>query len=101
MIKYVRSHAISIAIFSSLALAAASGFLANVALGIGSAGAPTATTTINVGTGEQGPAGPPGPPGPPGPAGGGADSCPTGSTFKAVVVSAPGGHVEMWVCVKS
>jgi hypothetical protein len=33
--------------------------------------------------------------------GGNAENCPSGSTFTAVVVNAPGGHVTtLWVCVK-
>lgn len=61
---------------------------------------PTKTTTISVengATGATGPAGPPGESGPQGPAG--SENCPAGSTFQAVVVSAPQGHIEMWVCV--
>ena len=66
---------------------------------------PTVTTTVNVGQGETGPKGDPGPAGPPGPkgdpgTGGGATDCPTGSTFTAVVLNAPGGHTEIWTCVK-
>lgn len=87
----------------SLGLAGAAGFGASQALGLGKADAPpTKTTTINVGTGEQGPTGPAGPVGPPGPTGtGGAESCPTGSTFGAVLINHPGGQVEIWTCVKN
>ena len=85
-----------------LTLTTSGGFLAAEALGVG-AQAPTVTTTVQVGAGATGPAGPAGPPGPPGsqgPAGtGGADQCPAGSTFKAVVLNQPGGHIELWVCV--
>lgn len=90
---------------ASLGLAGAAGYGASVALSLGTAsGPPTATTTVNVAAvGETGPAGPPGPPGPPGPTGtgGGADDCPVGSTFKAVVLNAPGGQTEVWTCVKN
>jgi hypothetical protein len=89
---------------AGLALAGSAGYLTSQAIGVGSAGPPTQTTTVNVGEGATGPQGPPGPPGPqgdPGPAGtGGAESCPAGSTFKAVVLNSPGGHVEIWTCVK-
>jgi hypothetical protein len=85
-------------------LATGSGFLAAEALGVG-AQAPTATTTVNVGQGAAGPTGPSGPAGPAGPTGpagsGGAENCPTGSTFKAVLLNAPGGQTEIWTCVKN
>lgn len=97
-----------------IALAAASGFLAATALSqVG--GAPSETVTVDVGTGERGPPGPPGEQGERGPAGPqgergpagpkgdpgdpGAESCPTGSTFKAVRVNGVGGHVTIWGCV--
>lgn len=89
---------------SSVLLAGGAGAAAGIALGIGSAAPPTKTTTIEVGAGATGPAGPPGPAGPAGPEGpagtGGADSCPTGSQFESVVLNSPGGHVEIWTCVK-
>jgi hypothetical protein len=89
-----------------LALAGTSGALGAVAVTSSGKQAPTKTVTINAGTGEtgpQGPAGPAGPAGPPGPAGtgGGAESCPTGSSFGAVVINSPSGHVEIWTCVKN
>ena len=92
----------------SLGLAGAAGFGVSEALGLGSASTPpTKTTTINVGQGQTGPTGPAGPEGaegptgPAGPAGGGGpEDCPTGSTFQAVVLNAPGGHTEIWTCVK-
>jgi hypothetical protein len=92
---------------ASLVLAASTGYLAATALGLGTAGSPpTKTTTVNVGQGatgpkgDPGPAGPAGPAGPPGPAGGGGpEDCPTGSSFQAVVLNAPGGQVEIWTCV--
>ena len=93
---------------ASIGLAGAAGYGASVALGLSSAGsAPTVTTTVNVGQGQtgpagpSGPAGPAGPTGPPGAAGGGPQDCPTGSTFKAVVLNAPGGQTEIWTCVKT
>jgi hypothetical protein len=108
MIAFLRNNAVKLVLGGALALAATSGFFASVALGLGTAtGPPTVTTTISVGagpTGETGPAGPPGetgPTGPVGPAGGGADDCPTGSSFEAVELNHPGGHVTVWVCVAS
>jgi hypothetical protein len=103
MIAFIRRQGLVIAMLGALALASISGFFAAKALGVGFAGAPTKTTTVQVGgeTGPTGPAGPAGPAGPPGPAGtGGADQCPTGSDFEAVVLNSPGGHVEVWTCVK-
>ena len=93
----------------SLGMAGAAGYGTSVALGLGTAGTPpTITTTVNVGQGatgtpgDTGPAGPAGPTGPQGPAGGGGpEDCPTGSTFQAVVLNAPGGHTEIWTCVKT
>ena len=89
-------------------LAAGAGALGAVALAGGLAGnPPTKTTTVNVGQGatgpqgDVGPAGPAGATGPEGPQGGGGPSdCPTGSAFEAVVLNAPGGHTEIWTCVK-
>jgi hypothetical protein len=90
-------------IIAAITLAASAGFMTSMALGLGSAGPPTKTTTIQVGAGATGPAGPAGPAGATGPAGpvgsGGADQCPTGSTFQSVVLNSPGGHVEIWTCV--
>ena len=91
----------------SLGLAGAAGYGTSVALGLSSAaGAPTVTTTVNVGQGATGPIGPAGPAGPPGPkgdpgTGGGATDCPVGSQFKAVLLNAPGGQTEIWTCVKN
>src|SRR5580765_931767 len=90
---------------ASLTLAAGTGYLTAKALSA-SEQAPTVTTTIELGTGAQGPAGPPGPrgepglkgdTGPPGPAG--TEACPPGSSFGAVQLNHPGGHVTIWVCV--
>lgn len=100
-----------------LALAAGSGYLTSQALSA-SKQAPAATTTINVATGASGPAGPQGPAGPKGdpgepgakgdtgaqgpsgPSGSpGAEACPVGSTFEAVQINHPSGHVTIWVCV--
>jgi hypothetical protein len=102
MINLIRRNAVLVVGSVSLVLAATSGFFAAKALGLG-AQAPTTTTTVNVGAGATGPAGPAGPPGPPGPKGDagspGAESCPIGSIFKAVVFNAPGGQVTIWTCV--
>jgi hypothetical protein len=98
---------------ASLTLAASTGFLAATVLGAGQQ-APAKTVTIDVGTGQTGPQGEPGPAGPPGPqgpkgdtgpqgppgTGGGAEACPAGSSFGAVRINSPGGHVEIWACVK-
>lgn len=78
---------------SAIVLAAAAGLLTATALGVG-AQAPTQTTTITLTNGEPGPAGPPGPPGTPG-----AEGCPSGSTFGALRINHPGGHVTIWTCV--
>lgn len=82
----------------ALTLAAGSGFFVSQAVGVGTQ-APTRTTTISIptGTGATGPQGPTGPKGDPGNPG--AESCPTGSTFTAVVVNAPNGQVTLWTCV--
>lgn len=88
---------------AAVALAGSAGYLAATAIGLG-AQAPTDTVTVNfpTGTGEQGPAGPSGPPGPKGdPGSPGAESCPTGSTFKAVLFNAPGGQTTIYTCVKN
>ena len=79
---------------ASLALAAGSGFLAAKALGI-TAQQPTVTTTVNVPTGSQGPPGPPGPAGDPG-----AESCPDGYVFGALVINHPGGQTQIATCLK-
>jgi hypothetical protein len=90
----------------SLVLAAGTGVFASIALSAGSTGPPAATTTINVAVGATGPQGPAGKDGavgatgPAGPAGsGGAEQCPAGSTFQAVVLNHPGGQITLWVCV--
>ena len=84
----------------ALALAGGAGFLATKALGVG-AQQPTRTVTIDVGTGTQGPAGPAGPEGPQGPAGQpGAESCPTGYSFGALLINAPKGQVQIATCIK-
>lgn len=107
----------------ALGLAGGTGYLTAVALGTSSQ-EPTKTVTINVGTGEPGPPGPAGPAGPAGetgpkgeigpagpvgpagPAGpkgdtgtGGAENCPTGSTFGKMVFNAPGGQVSILTCI--
>jgi hypothetical protein len=88
----------------SLALAAATGIFASIALSAGGATAPSRTVTINATGGATGPTGPIGPKGPQGPtgpagAGGGAESCPEGTTFGEIVLNAPGGHVRFLTCI--
>ena len=68
----------------ALVLAGTAGFLASTALGIGSSSPPTQTTTITIPTASQG----------------GAEACPTGSTFKALEIDHPGGHVTIYTCIK-
>ena len=86
---------------AALALAASGGFLAATAIGQGSQ-QPTRTVTVNVGTGQQGPAGPAGPAGPPGPKGDpGAESCPPGYDFGALVLVQQGqGPTQIATCLK-
>jgi hypothetical protein len=99
MIAFVRAHAVVFAVGGSIALAGVSGYFVSVALSAGQQ-APTTTTTVNVGEGASGPTGPAGPPGPIGPVGQpGAESCPTGSTFGALRLNHPGGHVTIWTCI--
>jgi hypothetical protein len=111
----------------AVALAGASGYLTSTALSSGQA-APGRTVTINVGSGQPGPAGPAGPkgdtgpagpagaqgpkgdqgakgdigpagpPGPPGPGGG--FTCPNGFTPGTLVINAPGGHATIYTCLK-
>ena len=86
----------------AIVLAASSGFL--VAKAVTGQAQPTTTVTIDIptGTGPQGPAGPAGPQGPAGPAGSpGAESCPPGYVFGAVVFNTPGGHQQIATCLKS
>src|SRR5262245_49564043 len=85
---------------AALILAAGAGLLAATALGTGQQ-QPTRTVTIDAGTpGPAGQKGDPGPPGPPGPAGTpGAESCPAGYTFGAVVFNTPGGHQQIATCL--
>jgi len=88
-------------LIAALALAASGGFLVSTALGTGSQ-QPTKTVTVNVGTGEQGPAGPAGPAGPKGdPGAPGAESCPSGYVFGALVINHPGGQTQIATCLKS
>jgi len=82
---------------AALALAASGGFLAATALGTGSQ-QPTRTVTVDVGTGAQGQPGPPGPPGAKGDPG--AESCPAGYSFGAVLINAPKGQVQIATCIK-
>jgi hypothetical protein len=82
-------------------LAAGSGFGASMALGQ-DGGEDQVTTTVNVGTGEQGPPGPAGPPGPQGPAGvDGGLVCKTGFVKGELVINHPGGQVTIWTCIKN
>jgi len=74
-----------------LVLAVGAGILAASAFGIGQQ-APTKTVTIDVATGATGPRGPAGSPG--------AESCPSGYTFSAVVFNTPGGHQQIATCLK-
>jgi len=87
----------------AIVLAGGSGYLASQAIGLGTQ-APTQTVTINAGVGATGPKGDTGPAGPPGPKGDpgtpGAESCPTGSTFSALVINHPGGQTTIYTCIK-
>jgi len=64
----------------ALVLAGVTGFLASTALGIGSSSPPTETTTITIPAAQ-------------------AETCPTGSTFKALEIDHPGGHVTIYTCI--
>jgi hypothetical protein len=89
-------------IASGSVLAAAGGSLGAYAISGSSEQAPATTTTISLANGTTGPTGPAGPAGEPGaPGKPGAEGCPTGSTFGAVVINHPGGHVEIWTCIKN
>lgn len=111
----------SLLLISSIGLAATAGGLGAVAATGSSQQEPTQTVTINVGTGEQGPAGPPGPagpvgetgktgaPGPPGPVGPAGETgpqgpagleCITGYAPGLVVFNAPGGQTTIYACLK-
>jgi len=76
---------------AGLTFAALTGVLAATALGT-SQQQPTTTVTIDVATGATGPPGPAGSPG--------AESCPDGYTFGAVVFNTPGGHQQIATCLK-
>lgn len=80
------------------ALALGTGFLAATAFGTGSQ-APSRTVTVTLTNGEQGPTGPAGPPGPAGEPG--AESCPPGYEFGAVVFNTPGGHQQIATCLQT
>ena len=90
--SFLRRNMLAIGLGATLALAAASGFLASVALSVGN-DEPTSTTTIDVATGPTGPQGPPGP--------AGTVDCGTGYHTGIVVINAPGGQVTLKVCVKN
>lgn len=90
----IRRHIPQIVVVAALVLAATAGVLASAAFGVGQQ-APTSTVTVDVGTGARGPTGPQGVAGSPG-----AESCPTGSTFKAVVfVQQSKGPTTIFTCV--
>jgi hypothetical protein len=90
-----------IAAAAALVLAGGSGFLASQALGVGAAQA-TRTVTVNVGTGERGPAGPAGPAGPRGERGPpGGTTCPNGFAFGVLVINHPGGQTRIFTCLES
>lgn len=90
---------------AAVTLAAASGYLASVAISApGSAAAAGRTVTITVTgggpgpTGAEGPAGPQGPTGARGPAG--SFTCPAGFEEGELVINHPGGHVAIWTCLE-
>jgi hypothetical protein len=93
----------------SIVLAGAAGGLGAVAISSGAGAAdPTKTVTIQIQNGTTGPAGPTGPEGPAGPPGpkgdpgtGGADNCPSGSTFGEVNFVIQGqGPTAILTCIK-
>ena len=103
MVGVIRKHGTSLILAGSLVLAGSACYLAATALGSSLIGAPEKTVTIDVATGERGPAGPkgdPGPQGPPGPPGPGGDDCPTGYLPADVVFNTPGGHQTILACLK-
>jgi hypothetical protein len=77
------------------ALFATAGGLTAYAVGATAQPTPSRTVTVNVGTGERGPAGPPGPPGP-----AGSVECPTGYTYGALVINHPGGQTQIATCIR-
>jgi collagen triple helix repeat protein len=116
-----------LAVVGASSFVAAGGFGAAAVIAQTGDQVPSKTVTVDVGTGEQGPAGPKGdtgakgpagppgakgdagPQGPPGVAGErgpagpagppGATTCPTGSTFGKLVINAPGGHTDIYTCI--
>jgi len=88
-----RPKATTLALVATLALAGSSGFFIAVATGQG-ATAQTRTVTVNVGTGERGPAGPAGPQGPAG------LQCPSGFEAGVLQLNAPGGQTRIWTCLE-
>lgn len=101
MIAFLRSQATALAIGGTLALAAVSGAFAAVAFTGSSTQTPTRTVTLSVENGATGPQGPTGPPGPKGdPGTGGAENCPTGSTFSKLIINTPGGHATLLTCLE-
>jgi len=109
--SFIRTNAPTIGVLGALALAAAAGALAAVALGANTQG-PAKTITISVengATGPSGPAGPIGEQGPPGPTGPtgtpgagppGELNCADGYEPGRLVINSPGGHAAMWVCLE-
>jgi len=87
----------ALAVVGGLALVGAGGLGTAAVVAQTGAQTPTKTVTVDVGTGEQGPAGPPGPRGPAGPPGG--TTCPEGSTFGKLVINAPKGQVSIFTCI--
>jgi Collagen triple helix repeat (20 copies) len=109
-----RNLKMAMLITSGSLLAASAGVLTAVQVAQGQTSGPTRTVTVNVGTGEQGPAGPPGETGPRGPAGPpgatgpqgipGSDGepcsgAPSGYTPGILVLNAPGGQVRLYTCL--
>jgi len=90
----------TLAFIGGLSLVGAGGFGAAAVIAQTGGQTPTKTVTVDVGTGEQGPAGPAGPAGPRGPAGPpGGTTCPAGSTFGKLVINAPKGQVSIFTCI--
>jgi hypothetical protein len=73
----------------ALALAGLAGALAAAAISNAQSD-PARTVTVDVGTGERGPAGPPGPAG---------LECPSAYEPGVLQINAPGGQVRIWTCL--
>ena len=87
---------------SAVLVAATAGFAVALATGATDQLTPQRTVTVNVGTGERGPAGPPGPQGPIGPGGTVPNGfeCPAGYTIGDLVINHPGGQTTILTCLK-